>query len=191
MPLSKILAFEQPIICSGSAITVKRDVFIKAGGFDERKELHPSEDWEFYYRVSSLSKTVCIQEPLVNYRNHGRNGHLKIRNMERAMKLVYKKIFSTASPEIYELKSKSYGNLYVNLSGSYFHARKTIPFFRSFFKSLWYNPLKIMYFFSRAAGFAKIKSWGMAFLYLFRSFSSSPGFFFRECFRKIIGNKKC
>ncbi len=47
-----------------------------------------------------------------------------------------------------------------------------------------------MYFFSLAAGFAKVKLWGKVFQYLFKSFSSSPAFFYRKCFSKIAGKKR-
>src|SRR5687767_13707109 len=53
---TKILTFDNVSNCSGSAIAVRKDVFIRAGQFDKRKELHPSEDWEFFYRVALVSK---------------------------------------------------------------------------------------------------------------------------------------
>lgn len=71
------LFFNYPVV-SGSAILVRRSTYDAVGGFDERKEMHPSEDWEFFYRVVENAKVVSLPEVLVSYRNHGRNGHLNI-----------------------------------------------------------------------------------------------------------------
>jgi glycosyltransferase involved in cell wall biosynthesis len=142
----KIVAFNVEIVVSGSAIVVRRDIFERAGGFDERKELHPSEDWEFFYRVASISKIAFVPELLVNYRNHGSNGHLKIPQMERAMFLAFKKIYTDAPAEIQKLKGKSYGNLYSVLAGCYFYAGNYTDFVRTTAKSLRYKPSQITRF---------------------------------------------
>lgn len=139
----KIAAFNNPIIASGSAIAIRRNVFEKAGGFDTRKELHPSEDWEFCYRIARVNKIAFVPELLVHYRNHGNNGHLKIPRMEKAMLLAYQKIFNEIPPENKKLKRESYANLYSVLAGSYYHAGDHRRFIRSLFKSIWYKPLKI------------------------------------------------
>ena len=143
---SQILEFREKIIVSGSAITVRRDIFELAGGFDERKELHPSEDWEFCYRVSRISKMDFIPRALVHYRNHGNNAHLKIHNMEKAMVLAYQKIYENPPPEILALRRKSYGNLYSVLAACYYYAGDRKKFIKNAFKSMWYQPKKIAYF---------------------------------------------
>ncbi len=111
-----------PQVVSGSAVAVRRSFFEKAGGFDERKEMHPSEDWEFYYRMAGTGGIAFVPELLVNYRNHGGNGHLKIPRMERSVMLAFEKIFANAPREIQKIRGESYGNMHFVLSGSYLHA---------------------------------------------------------------------
>ncbi len=139
----KIVTLGSKMIVSGSAVMVRRRIFQAVGGFDVRKELHPSEDWEFCYRVACVSKFAFVPEALVHYRNHGNNGHLKIPRMEQAMLLAYEKIYQDAPPEIQKLKRESYGNLYSVLAGSYFYARNYVGFVRTTAQSLRYNPRKI------------------------------------------------
>lgn len=139
----KIVAFNSELVVSGSAIIVKRKVFEKVKGFDIRKELHPSEDWEFCYRVACESKIAFTPEMLVNYRNHGNNGHLKIPQMERAMLLAYESIFKDPPREILELKNESYGNLYSVLAGSYYCSGNYRDFIRTSLRSLRFRPSKV------------------------------------------------
>lgn len=142
----KIVTFDGNLIASGSAIAIRRDIFEKTAGFDERKDLHPSEDWEFCYRVATISKIGFVPEALVHYRNHGNNGHLKIPKMENAMLLAFEKIYRDAPPAIQQKKRKSYGNLNAVLAGSYFHAGNYSAFARTAIKSIWYRPQHITTF---------------------------------------------
>lgn len=142
----KILTFNTQVVIGGSAVLIKRDIFEAVGGYDVRKELHPSEDWELGYRLALVSKIAFVPEILVSYRNHGDNGHLKIPRMEQAMLLAYEKIYKDAPSEIQNLKRESYGNLYSVLAGSYLHAGSYTDFIRTAAKSLQYKPSKITRF---------------------------------------------
>ena len=137
-----------PMNVSGSAITLRRNAFERVGGFDEMKELHPSEDWEFCYRVAREFKFHFIPELLVDYRNHGNNGHLNVPRTERAMLLAYKKIFKDNSPQVQKLKRTAYGNLHKVLAGSYFHSKDYASFAKNSFKSLYHKPKIFSYFLS-------------------------------------------
>jgi len=123
-----------------------RKVFEQVGGFDERKEMHPSEDWEFSYRVARVAKIAFLPEILVAYRNHGGNGHLQIPRFERAMLMGYEKIFQTADEKILRLRRKCYGNLYKILAGSYLQAGQYGNFLKSTAKSLFFTPENFSYF---------------------------------------------
>lgn len=142
----KMLTFDAPVIVSGSAVAVRRDIFERISGFDERKELHPSEDWDFFYRVSRVSKVGFVKEILIHYRNHGDNGHLKIPRFENAMLLAYKKIFRTTDREVLQLRRKSYGNFYKVLAGSYLYAKQYGSFLRTTGMSLFFTPENLIYF---------------------------------------------
>ena len=139
----KILAFNSRIVVGGSAVLVRRAIFEAVGGYDHRKELHPSEDWELGYRIARVCKIDYVPELLVRYRNHGGNGHLQSPRMERAMLLAYEKIYADALPDVRKLKNESYGNLYSVLAGSYFHAGAYADFLRTTALSLRHKPAKI------------------------------------------------
>jgi len=130
----------------GSSSLLRREVFEQAGGFDERKEMHPSEDWEFCYRAARVAKIAFVPEILVAYRNHGGNGHLQIPRFERAMLMGYEKIFQTDDEQILKLRRVCYGNLYKILAGSYLHAGQYGNFLRNTAKSLFFTPENLSYF---------------------------------------------
>jgi GT2 family glycosyltransferase len=54
-----------------STVMVRRDVFLKIGGFDPSLDVY--EDLDFYARLSSLGRTIWLPEPLVVERRHGGN----------------------------------------------------------------------------------------------------------------------
>ena len=141
-----LLLLEPVAVGPGSTTLVKREVFEKIGGFDENKELHPSEDWEFCYRVAREFKLAFLPEVLVEYRNHGNNGHLQIPRFERAMSIAFEKIFSNKDLEIQKLKGKSYGNLHKMLAGSYLLNRNYKKSIKHSLKSMWLMPKNFFYF---------------------------------------------
>lgn len=130
----------------GSSSLLWREIFERVNGFDERKELHPSEDWEFTYRVARITKIAFLPEILVAYRNHGGNSHLQIPRFERAMLIGYEKIFQTSDKNVLKLYRQSYGNLYRILAGSYLQAGQYEGFLKSTVKSLFFTPKNFFYF---------------------------------------------
>lgn len=68
----KLLFYENCI--AGSATTVKRDILIKIGGFDERKEFMNAEDYEAWMKIAYLKKNFYfLNECLGEYRIHNSN----------------------------------------------------------------------------------------------------------------------
>lgn len=130
----------------GSSSLVWRRVFDSAGGFDERKEMHPFEDWEFTYRVARIAKIAFLPEILVAYRNHGGNGHLNVARSERAMLLAFDKVFETADERTLKMRRRCYGNLYRILAGSYLQAGNYGNFLKYTGKSLLLTPENLPYF---------------------------------------------
>lgn len=139
-----ILRRRDSINVAGHSIVVRREAFEKSGGFDNRKELHPAEDWEFCYRMALAGAVVSVPKILVDYRNHGGNGHLNPARMERATILAYEKIFAAASPETLRLRRDCYANLHTILAGEYFQAGKYFSFARQMLKGLQAEPSSIV-----------------------------------------------
>lgn len=141
----EILLLDYPVV-SGSAIMVRRSAFEAVGGFDERKEMHPTEDWEFFYRLARVAQVFFVPEVLVEYRNHGNNGHLNVPRYERSMLIAYDKIFKNTDESTLKLKRRCYGNLYKILAGSYLHAGKYGEFLKKTGQSLFLTPENLSYF---------------------------------------------
>lgn len=142
----EIILFKPVINFSASAIAVRREIFEKLGGFDERRELYAAEDREFCYRVAKTSKLVFIPDILLEYRLHGGNGHLNIHQMENATIVALDKIFGQGDSEIAPLRREAYGSMYLTMAGSHFQMGNYFAFLKSSFKTLWFHPAKIRYF---------------------------------------------
>lgn len=141
-----LLLFNAPIVASGSAFVVRKSVFEQIKGFDENPHLHPSEDWDFAYRALKAARVTATPELLVNYRNHGNNGHLKIPRFERSMLLAFDKAFDKGLPKNQAIKKQAYGNLHKILAGSYFQAGDYSNFVRHSVKSIQNSPSSLAHF---------------------------------------------
>lgn len=140
------ILLSEPVVGPPSTFLLKRGVFEKVNGFDETKDMHPAEDWEFCYRVAREFKLAYLPELLVEYRYHGNNAHLQIPKFERAMLLAYEKTFRNNTVEMQKLKSRSYGILHRVLAGSYFRVRNYRQFIKHSLKSFWLYPQNVAYF---------------------------------------------
>lgn len=143
-----LLMREEIINSTASSIAVRRDLFERVGGFDERREIFAAEDRDLCYRIARIAKHVFLPEVLLDYRMHGSNGHLNIHGMERALLVSYKKIFDSEE-SVQSLKRESYGNLFTMLAGSHFRAGNYGAFLRNSVKALWATPQN----FRRFAGY--------------------------------------
>lgn len=140
-----LLLFEKPTVnVSGSSIVTSRKAFAQSGEFDTN--LIVAEDWDFCYRVARKFKVGFVRELLVEYRNHGKNAHSNVAEMERSMGAFYKKSFHTQDEKILRLRNRAYGNFHTKLAGSYFYAGDYGQFIRHSFKSVQMSPKNIFYF---------------------------------------------
>ncbi len=141
----ELLLFDKPVVIGpGGTIIVSRKAFEAVGGFDTN--LKVGEDWDFCYRIARKFKVGLVREILVDYRHHGKNSHLNVKEMERSMKIFYEKAFGTGDKKILRLRRKSYGNFYKVLAGSYFTAGNYQRFMKYSAKSLWLMPENISHF---------------------------------------------
>lgn len=141
----EMLLFSTPtIIGPGGTILVRREVFENVGGFDTR--LTNGEDWEFCLRVARNYKIGFVAEPLVNYRNHGKNAHLDVGRMEHSTLIAWAKAFDTTDKNVRRIRRRSYGNLYKVLAGSFLQSGQYGGFVRNLIKSLWFRPSFIGYY---------------------------------------------
>lgn len=135
----ELLKFQEVVIAN--TIVVKRDVFEKVGGYDTKRDLHPSEDWDLCYRLSRETKLGFVRESLLYYRHHGKGGHTNIARMERAMLIAFEKAFRDPAAEVQRLKGEAYGNLFMVIAGSYYHSGHVAKSVISALKGVSYNPL--------------------------------------------------
>lgn len=143
----KILLFKESVLnTTASAIAVRRSVFEKIGGFDERREMFSAEDRNLCYRASLISKLSYVNKVLLDYRIHGKNGHMNFRRMEKAYLFSYKTIFNGENENVMKLERRTYGNLATMFAGIYFQDGDYISFFRSTIKSLILTPSNITQF---------------------------------------------
>ena len=90
--------FEEVLIgnvITTSSVVIRRESFMKLGGFSEDPSLPPAEDWDLWLRVAAHYPIRLCREPLVKYRlnpagasrNPERMNRARIRVVERAMAL--------------------------------------------------------------------------------------------------------
>lgn len=138
------LRFESGVVVgAGSTALVKRQIFDEVGGFDLR--LSTAADWDFCYRVSRKYKLGFVTEPLVLYRMHTTNMHGNIKAMEHDILLAFEKAFAENCGDLQKIRRECYGNLYMMLAGSYYHAKNYKKFLKMMGKSLLTNPKKFPY----------------------------------------------
>ena len=140
-----LLLFEKPVVnVSGSAIVFSREAFLRNTGFDTN--LIVAEDWDFCYRVARQFKVGFVREVLIEYRNHGKNAHSNVAEMERSMGIFYEKAFQTDDEQILSLRKRAYGNFHTKLAGSYFHSGNYAQFLKHSLKTFQMSPRNIAYF---------------------------------------------
>jgi hypothetical protein len=133
----------------GSVPLIPKKVFDGVGGFDPDRRLAPSEDYDFYVRIAERYRIGFVPEVLVRYRQHGANAHRVVPRMERAMFLVFDKVFGGPSSRHAPLRRRAYGNLCMILAGSYFACGRPVDCARNLLSSLRYTPSNI----SRVLGY--------------------------------------
>lgn len=73
---------------STSGVLVKKDYFIKTGGFNEK--IRYSEDWDLWLKLAQLGGFAYVDKPLIKIRRHGTNLSSQVDKMLEGEKLVLK-----------------------------------------------------------------------------------------------------
>lgn len=92
------LAYFNPVE-NGSALLVKRDWVIEAGGYDESLRsagAQGCEDVMLQLRIALQHKIACVPEYLVGWRKHANNMSCDIDQIVRSARLVYQRLASKA-----------------------------------------------------------------------------------------------
>jgi len=86
----EILGYElvRNYIISTSGVLVKKDYFIKTGGFNEK--IRYSEDWDLWLKLAQLGGFAYVDKPLIKIRRHGTNLSSQVDKMLEGEKLVLK-----------------------------------------------------------------------------------------------------
>lgn len=82
-----ILLIKGCYLYSASAILLRRDLFIEAGGFDSR--LWQAADWHLYLRMLQRCNITYSARPLVSYRQHAQTVSNTSKAVVRAVEYAY------------------------------------------------------------------------------------------------------
>ena len=96
---------------------VRREVFERVGGFDP--ELSNSADHEFYFRVARHSRIGRVPQVGMFYRVHSSNMSSDIGLLEKDLLTAFRKVDQNRLFRDSSFRSKSYGNMYLELAGSW------------------------------------------------------------------------
>lgn len=115
--------FVSTVLCEASLLEL-------TGGFDP--ELSQCADWDMWIRLAVHTEFVAVDEPLVNYRQHGTNMSRNAELLERDSIRVMEKAFSmSALPEsLRSRRSEALARNLMVLAGTYFRARRFSDCFR-------------------------------------------------------------
>ena len=80
--------FVRNYIISTSGVFVKKDFFIKSGGFNEK--IRYSEDWDLWLRLACLGGFAYVDKPLIRIRRHDTNLSSNVVKMLDAEKTILK-----------------------------------------------------------------------------------------------------
>ena len=115
------LLTEPGVKASGSSAVVRRICFETVGLFDEA--LSTSADWDMWRRIACRYEIDIVREPLVLYRQHDRAMNRNLELFERDFLYAFNSMFTDPeASEVYALRRRCYGNLYLNLADNFWYA---------------------------------------------------------------------
>ena len=108
--------------CNASSCMVRKDIFDKAGYFDEDRSLSGSEDWDMWVRIASVTKFLFTKEFTVKVRSHDKQTSINADKMATSMIKVLDIVYQNKNilPAIESLKRESYSSLYTIIAINYY-----------------------------------------------------------------------
>ncbi len=76
---------------STAATVLRRDIFVRVGGFDENPSMVTAEDYDLWIRACPLGESVFLQDVLGCYRLHGGNSSARLKRHFDATEAVLRK----------------------------------------------------------------------------------------------------
>lgn len=87
-----------------SSVLVRREAYVRAGGFDESPALISVEDYDLWLRLSLSGELAGVAEPLVRRRAHDRNLSADHLDLSRKTLLVLERLERTLAPDAYAVE---------------------------------------------------------------------------------------
>ena len=141
-----VLLLEGNVVGIGSSSVVcERELFRRAGGFDP--SLSQCADWDMWIRLSALTGFSYVDEPLLNYRQHGLNMSADPCLLEEDSLRVLEKGFAMhdIEPDLAALRTRGLARNYMVLAGTYFQAGRYRDFARCAARSVSMDPRRASY----------------------------------------------
>lgn len=132
-------------IIGNCSVLCERALFSVVGGFDS--DLSQCADWDMWIRLATVTEFLYLDEPLVNYRQHGSSMSRRPDLLERDSVRVLEKGFSLPAVPAAVLAQRrtALGRNYMVLAGTYFHAGRYRDFLRCVLRTLALDPWQLRY----------------------------------------------
>ena len=109
------VVLENPVITS--SVLMRRDVFLRAEGFDEDKAFRFIEDWELWLRLAYHGSIRVLNKPLVQYRIYYKPNR-DLRDVRKRVLRVFDKHHRLGLLSV-QLERKARGNCYISIGRAF------------------------------------------------------------------------
>ena len=133
------------VIGSPGTVLCERSLFSIVGGFDPT--LSQCADWDMWIRLATQTEFAYLNEPLVNYRQHGASMSRRPELLERdSLRLLTKGFNLPAVPaSLWAQRRRAFARNYMVLAGTYFYAGRYRDFLRCMLRALVLDPRQLEY----------------------------------------------
>lgn len=97
------------IVACGSTPLIRRECFETVGGFAAGLPL--AQDWDMWIRIAARYPFAAVKEPLVRYRQHGKNTSKNLEMMQKCNTLVLERAFASTSTDVSDIRGRAYHSL--------------------------------------------------------------------------------
>ncbi len=121
-----------------SSIIVRKDIITKLGGFFESKSLSGSEDYDMWFRISSITNNFCVINNNLGYLTYGEDNYSNEIKLKKALKIMIPRFEKLC------IKKKSKPTYLYYLACSIYIRSGDFRNFLKFFKLLLINDLRFL-----------------------------------------------